>query len=257
MGPIEAAAFALLGVSAGLLIGCAGIGGVIVVPVLVYLAGVPVHVAIAAAMCAFLVSGVVGTYVFAKARSIRWGMTAWMWAGAVPAAFAGALFASAVAPPFIELAIGALTAASGAHVLIRGMGAEAAEGRALSKPALASIGTVTGFASAMTGTGGPLVLVPILVWLEIPVLAAVGLAQAIQLPIAVAATGGNVLAGTLDIELGLLLGLGLALGTWAGAQAAHALPRAALRRFVSSLLVLVGGAILFRVIVTMGASATT
>jgi len=250
MGPSELAAFAALGLTAGLLIGCAGIGGVILVPALVYLADVPVHAAIAAAMCAFLLSGVVGTYVFARAKSIRWSMTAWMWAGAVPAAFAGALFASAAAPALIELAIGALTAASGVYALAGNMGAEPSEGRVLSGAALASIGTVTGFTSAMTGTGGPLVLVPILVWLEIPVLAAIGLAQAIQLPIAVAATGGNLLAGTLDVMLGLVLGLGIVLGTWVGAKAAHSLPRGVLRKFVSVLLVMVGGGILIRLVIT-------
>lgn len=246
MAPLEVLVYAGLGMGAGLLIGCVGVGGVILVPALVYLVGLPVQVAIAAAMGAFLLSGFVGTYAFAQAGSIRWDMTAWLWLGAVPAAFAGALLVNAVGGRLIELAVGILTAASGVHALAIDRKTRPGGDAALSGPALTTIGTVTGFTSAMTGTGGPLVLIPILVWLEIPVLAAIGLAQAIQLPIAAAATGGNLLAGTFDAALALALGCGIVLGTWAGAKAAHVLPRALLRDFVAGLLVLLGGAILVR-----------
>jgi uncharacterized membrane protein YfcA len=94
------------------------VGGVVLVPALVYLAGMPIQAAVAAAMCAYLVSGIVGTYAFAKAGSIRWNMTAWMWVGAVPAGFAGALFVNVVPAAFIELAIGMLAAVAGFHALV-------------------------------------------------------------------------------------------------------------------------------------------
>jgi hypothetical protein len=241
-------AYAALGLGAGLLIGCVGIGGVILVPALVYVAGLSVQTAIAAAMCAFLVSGIVGMYVFAKAGSVRWEMTRWLWLGAVPSAFAGALLVNAVTPAFIELAIGALTAASGAYALASEGHVGARGTHAQPAPRLSWIGALTGFTSALTGTGGPLVLVPILVWLEMPVLVSVGLGQAIQLPIAAAATGGNWWAGTLDIGLAAALACGIALGTWAGAKAAHRLPTAALRRLVASLLLIVGASILLRLL---------
>lgn len=243
--PLTPWLFALLGVAAGALIGCVGIGGVIVVPALVYLFDVPIHAAIAAAMFAFLMSGVVGTAVFTRKRSIRWDMTGWMWAGAMPAAFAGALFATAVAPAVIEAAVGLLAAASGAHALLVNGGGEPRRS-APSNPVLLGVGAFTGFSSSVTGTGGPLVLIPILVWLELPVLVAIGLAQAIQVPIAVLATAGYVVAGALDVRTGAFIGAGILAGTWAGARLAHVLPRAILRRIVSALLVAVGASILVR-----------
>ena len=87
MGALDFVLYALLGVGAGALIGCVGIGGVILVPILVYVAAIPLPTAIAAAMCAFLISGIVGVYVFAKARTVDWRTTAWLWLGAAPAAF--------------------------------------------------------------------------------------------------------------------------------------------------------------------------
>jgi uncharacterized membrane protein YfcA len=232
-----------LGVGAGLLVGGVGIGGVIVVPALVYLAGYPLPVAIAAAMGAFIVSGLVGTRAYAKARSIRWRMTLPLWLGALPCAFAGALLVDAVPAALLELAIGLLTLGSGLHALARPR-PRTNESRALSPPLLAAIGGMTGLVSAMTGTGGPLVLVPILVALHVPMLASIGLAQAIQLPIAAAATGGFLMSGLLDVRLASALAAGIALGTWVGAKAAHALPTYTLRRAVAVLLVLIGGAML-------------
>lgn len=237
--------FALLGVVAGLLIGCVGIGGVVIVPALVYLLGVPIHAALAAAMFAFVLSGIVGTAVFARNRSIRWDMTGWMWAGAMPAAFAGAMLATAIAPSLIEAAIGVLAAASGVHALV-GAREPAALRQSVPNHVLLGAGAFTGFSSSLTGTGGPLVLIPILVWLELPVLVAIGLAQAIQLPIAVLATAGFVVGGTLDVSIGASVGAGIVAGTWAGARVAHVLPRTVLRRIVAALLVVVGASILAR-----------
>jgi uncharacterized membrane protein YfcA len=240
-------AYVALGSAAGLLIGCVGIGGVIVVPALVYLAGLPPQTAIAAALCAFLVSGIVGIYAYTKAGSIRWRDAAFTWLGALPFAFAGAWLATVLRPVWLEAAIGLLTAGAGLHALARRRGAVPRSERSPSATGLAGIGAVTGLLSAVTGTGGPLVLVPILVWLDAPLLAAIGLGQAIQLPIAVAATAGNWLAGTLDLRLSVTLAVGIALGTWIGAKAAHALPTRALRSAVNALLVVIGAAILLRV----------
>lgn len=241
------AIYALLGAFSGLLIGCVGIGGVIVVPVLVHLFGVSVHAAIAAAMFAFLAAGLVGTTVFARRRSIRWDMTAWLAAGAMPAAFGGALAASAIEPAVLEAAIAVLAIVTGIRALLRGR-EDGSTGRVLPAPLLVAVGAGTGFASSLTGTGGPLVLVPLLVRLELPALVAIGLAQAIQLPIAAFATAANLVAGTLDPAAGAILGVGIAAGTWAGARLAHALPRVALTRIVAALLVAVGAAMLFALV---------
>lgn len=251
LGSFTLAAIIVLALLSGLLIGCIGIGGVVLVPALHYLGGIPIHTAIGAAMMAFLVSGLVGTIVFGNKQSIKWDMAPWLWAGAMPGALLGAWTSSAAPAALLELAIGALTAVSGIHALTQGSdrtpATSGANGATLSTVALASVGAFTGFASSLTGTGGPLVLVPILMWLRVPVLTAIGLAQAIQLPIAVMATGGNYAAGTLDLQLGALLGLGLAAGTWGGAHLAHALPRAVLFRIVAAVLVGIGIIIVVRI----------
>ncbi len=237
---------ALLGIMSGLMIGCIGIGGVILVPALVFLAGIPIKIAIPAALLAYILSGLVATIVFARAKSIRWGMAIGLCIGATPAAFAGAWAVSAFNRLLLESCLGLLTFLSGLNSLRTQKLVEDAHPE-VSNGVLLTVGGVTGFLSSLTGTGGPLVLVPIMISMSVPVLTAVGLSQAIQLPVAVAATLGNILYGKLDLALGGVLAASLTVGSWYGAKLAHVVPRTLLRRIVSVVLLLIGAFILVNV----------
>ena len=85
---LEVVWIALLGALSGLMIGCIGIGGVILVPALVFLAGIPIQIAIPAAMFAYILSGLVATAVFARNKSIDWRMASSLCIGGTPSAFA-------------------------------------------------------------------------------------------------------------------------------------------------------------------------
>ncbi len=234
------------------MIGCVGIGGVILVPLLSYIVGIDIHIAIAGAMFAFLISGATGTLLYAKSRSIDWSMAAWLWAGAMPAAFAGALAASVLPKSSLELCLGLLAAITGLHSLKQRDQSRQETEQQPPAAALIAIGAVTGILSALTGTGGPLVLIPILMWCRVPVLTAIGLSQAIQLPIGLLATGGNIYTGSLDLAMGCLLGVGISLGTIGGGKIAHRLPRTILRTIVSILLIVVGSLILLKLGYSLG-----
>jgi uncharacterized membrane protein YfcA len=238
---------AVLGCVSGLMIGCIGIGGVILVPALVFLGGIPIQIGIPAAMLAYILPGLVATSVFARHKSIEWSMGGLLCAAATPTAFAGAWAVSALNPRWLEVGLGLLTFFSGMNAL-RTPHAEHLPKHGLSGTAMTAIGGFTGFASSVTGTGGPLVLVPILVAASLPVLTAVGLSQIIQVPIAIAATDGNVLYGKLDLTLAATLAVSLTVGSWFGAKLAHSVPRHTLRRIVSIVLVAVGIFILLNVI---------
>lgn len=233
---------AALGV--GALIGCVGIGGVLLVPALAYLGGVPIHDAIAAAMFSYLFSGAAATWIFARKGSIDWTASAWLGAGAMPAAFAGAFSAALVSARVLEALIGALVLFAGVRAFQRNVADRRSD--ALSGPGLAGLGAFVGFGSAMTGTGGPLMLVPLLVWLRVPILTTIGLSQVIQVPIAALATAGNVLYGHLDLWLGSLLAGALLAGAVLGARLAHVVSTGFLTRFVGVLMLAVGILIVVR-----------
>jgi len=233
----------VIGLLAGFLIGSVGIGGVIVVPALAYLIDLDIRYAIAAALMGFVFTGIVGTVQYARKGSIAWGPAKVLVAAAAPAALLGSLMIQSVSPLLLKCLIGVLAALSGLQAIFGSSILEGASARALSSRQLATAGAFTSFVSTLSGTGGPLLLVPILMWQQQPLLGAIGLSQVIQLPISVVATLTNFTMGTLDLYLGGALAIGLSGGCWLGASAAHHLPGKVLKLIVSCLLVVIGAAI--------------
>ena len=245
MEPLSLALIGFLSIFVGILIGGIGIGGILLVPMLTFVFGMGVHEAIGSAMFSYIFSGFVGALLYARESSIRWSMAFWLFVGAIPAAFAGA-FLSSVTPSWgLELFIAFLIILAGTNAVIRKDDYQTQE-YLLTKTHLVGIGIITGVGSAMSGTGGPLVLVPILVWLKVPVLTAVGLSQAVQLPIASLATAGNFLYGSVNIFVSVTLALSLMIGATIGARIAHAISRAVLKNIVAWVLVIVGFFMFFR-----------
>jgi hypothetical protein len=235
---------AVLAAVAGVLIGCIGVGGVLLVPGLSLL-GIDVHAAIAASLFSFIFSGVVGVFLFARRGVIPLREALWFGAGAAPGALAGALLVARLGGELLLGLVGAAVLLAGvrtiASPLPRGGG-----GSLPGRPLLLPLGAAIGAASALTGTGGPLLAVPLLLALRVPALPAVGLAQAIQVPIALTASAGALWTATLDLRLGAVLAVAVAAGTALGARLAAALPLALLTRIVAVVLLLVGALLALR-----------
>jgi uncharacterized protein len=224
----------------GVLIGCVGIGGVLLPPALVYLGGLGFHAAAATSTWAFLFCAAAGTWSYSGRGSIDWRMAAWLGAGVVPAAFAGARANAALPEGLLMAILAALMVLTGSDALLRGSPGSGGGTRRLGIPALLAIGAFVGFGSALTGTGGAVLLVPVLLLLRVPVLAAVGAAQAVALPIVAFSTAGFLLYGSVEFALGTAAGLVGAVGVVAGARIAHAVPAATLRRVVATALLCAG-----------------
>jgi uncharacterized membrane protein YfcA len=226
----------------GLLIGAVGIGGVLLVPALTFVADLSIHEAIPACMLSYLATGTVAVLVYARHGSIAWDKVKWLCLGAVPAAYLGSVSLLSIPAPLVMLIIASLMIFAGIDALRKlsnkttGHKPEVRIGRV----SLIVIGSITGFGSAITGTGGPLIIVPIIVFLGLPVLTAVGLSQAIQIPIATFASIGNWMAGNLNVSLGLVIAGSMVMGTLIGAMLVHRLPEKPIRMFVAVLLVVVG-----------------
>ena len=228
------------GVLSGFLIGSAGIGGVIIVPALTYLIGIDIQFAIAMALMGFILTGIVGTIQYQRRGSIQWRPASVLAVAAVPAAILGSLFVQNVSPLLLKCLIGGFAAASGLQAVLSGELGEKVSSETLSSLRLATIGAFTSFFSALSGTGGPLLLVPILMWERQQLLGAIGLSQVIQLPISIVATLTNLVMGTVDVYLGTILAVSLSVGCWFGAFVAHRVEVTILRFCVSCLLILVG-----------------
>jgi uncharacterized membrane protein YfcA len=229
---------------AGWLIGATGIGGVLVVPVLHQMQGIALPQAIAAASLAFALPGAAAAWRLRGSGARLPAGTIALSLFALPGAALGALLVHHVATSALLAGLAALALASGLwglrpHAL-------AQDGAPLAKPAMALIGAGVGLGSALTGTGGPVLLVPLLMLLRQPLRSTVPVAQAIQLPVALCAATGHAIAGALDWRLALVLGVVLLAGALAGQWSAPRTPAAALHRLVCVLLILTGSWFLYR-----------
>ena len=226
---------------AGVLIGAAGIGGVILVPLLVYFAGIDIHTSIAASVAAFFVSGLVGTVTYSKRGVIRWLDFVAVSAGAIPGAILGAHVLPKIEANFLTFFIAFVLMASAVKQFTGTKSSNPpCPTQNIPKYQLALVGLVTGFLSVLSGTGGPLVLLPLLNLLSTPLITAIGLSQVIQLPIATFASIGNTVNSLIDWELVMVLSFGLAFGSFIGAKGSERLPIAHIRLLVSILLFLSG-----------------
>lgn len=233
--------FVLMLVSAllvGVLTGYVGIGGILLPPALVYIGGLDFHLAAATSMWAFVFAGVGGTLTYFRHRNVDWRMVAWLGVGIAPAALGGA-WANIALPESVPIAVLALLiVVTGVVTLLRSTAVEHAQ--YFESPTLLAIGAFVGFGSALTGTGGPVLLVPILLLLQTPVRVAVGIGMAISLTVTVSSTVGYVYYGSVDFVLGTMLGLALVVGVVASARIAHTVRVKTLQRIVAAALICIG-----------------
>ena len=250
---MSAAVLALM-LFAGLGIGMTGIGGVLVVPGLSALQEMPLTRAVPASTLAFLFTGIAATLKLQWQRRAA-NANATGTGTAAPQADRHALLALQVAA-LLGAALGALTLrwlpATGMHLALALLalfsGLQTLLARAVpehsarmpARATLAAIGLAVGLGSAWSGTGGPILLLPALMWLAMPTRSAIAMAQAVQLPIALAATAVNWWTGQLDWALGLVLGALLVLGWAVGDRLAARIATLQLRRLLGGLLVVLG-----------------
>lgn len=224
-------ALPVLAVVVGVLIGMVGVGGVLLPPGLVALGELTANEATATSTWAFVFTGVVGTVAYAWRGVVPWGMLARLTVGVVPAAFLGALVNARLPASVVLLGLAALTLFVGVQQLRPRSVRETRDW--LGASTLVAVGAFVGFGSALTGTGGPVLLVPVLLTLGVAPLRAVAASQAVQLPVVVAGSFGYLQTGLVDIRLGTALGCLAAVGVVAGAVVATRIPAEGLRRIVA------------------------
>jgi uncharacterized protein len=218
-------AAAVLTLVAGFLIGATTLGGLIVVPALTGLADVELDRAVAAANAAMIAPALLAMGVALGDRSQR-RIVAIVAVGASLGALVGAA-SLAVLPATATIGTMAVLAVIGG---IRGLRSESetadASRNALPVPALAALSALAGAVSAITGSGGPIAIWPLLLLASQPMALCWIAAQAIQLPVAIGATAANAFAGRLDVPmtaaLAVLLAAGFVLGRRVSAKASVA-----------------------------------
>lgn len=223
---------------AGGLIGASGIGGVLLVPVLTKLGGVPLPQAIAAASLGFALPALVALGPLRRERALA-ARCVPLLVGGLAGAATGALLVRWMPAAALMTGVTVLVLFSGWRGLRRSTITESAAAP-LAAPMLLALGVLVGLGSALTGTGGPVLVLPLLMLMRQPLVFSVVAAQAIQLPVALASSTVHALEGRLDLRLAASCGVLMLAGSIAGQRAATRLDTRQLQRLVSMLLLAVG-----------------
>lgn len=232
------AAAALLLLLAGAAIGATGIGGIVAVPALTALGGQDTLGAVAASSLAFGATGAAAWWRMPGGADDRPALRS-LQGSALLGAASGAALAAALPPGWLRATVATLAMLSGLHALLGR--APAAETGALPAPLpMAGLGFVVGIGSALSGTGGPVMLLPLLMLLRVPLRPAIAAAQGVQLPVALAASAVHAAAGRIDWGLATAVAAALLAGWWLGDRLARRVPTAGLRRGVAVCLIATG-----------------
>ena len=239
--PAAALLLAAVAVAVGFFIGAVGVGGVLLIPFLVLLGGLDIHAAAATALFTFLFTGLLGTWLFQRRGSIRWRLALPVCAGATLAGYLGAAAASRVDPRPLTLLIAAIIMVAGLWVLRPAP--ERASSRDGGGPGdtatLLGVGAASGFGSGLSGAGGPLFSVPMMVLLGFSPLAAIGVSQVLQIVAAVSGSLASVQDGRIDFALAAWVTAFELAGVVAGTWLAHTVDGAVLRRLAAWLCIAV------------------
>jgi uncharacterized membrane protein YfcA len=238
---------AAVAVVVGLFIGTVGVGGILLVPALTYLGGLTVHAAAATALFTFIFTGVLGTWLFHRRGSIDWRITNPVCAGAVVFSVLGAWASSLLDARPLALIIAAIIVFAGAYILLPAGTAGHRQGRSpAERVLLVGVGAVSGFGSGLSGAGGPLFSVPMMMLTGFVPLAAVGTSQVLQIVAAVFGTAGNLAYGRIDFGVAAWVTLLELAGVAVGVRLAHVISVGTLRRLAAALCILVGAFMLWR-----------
>ena len=227
---------AVLLAGTGLLVGAVGVGGFLVVPILVLLAGVPVDEAVVFAAISFVVLGIVAFAVRSRRAVDPLGGYASYLLAAAAGAWGGVLIVGALTNHALTWVIAAAFAA--AAVAEWFWRPEAGEARPIGHLRSVALGALTGAGSAITGTSGPMVAMPLLAYAGVSTRERIGIAQVAQLPIALTATAAFLWMRDVSWPFAAEVALAIAAGFAPGIYWARALPGRPLSRAAALLMLL-------------------
>lgn len=250
--PIEPSLLVVLVIIAfcsGIGITTIGPGGIFVTAALYALTSLSSSEIAGTAHAMFLATGLVGSVAYIHSGEIRTGegrvlailLSGSSIVGAVTGSFANALVPRSV----FGLLLGGVASSVGIVILYR-------ERRGLEPytrvdpsirrgwVGLGILGFTLGVCSGLLGIGGPVLAVPALVVIGVPMLLAVAVAQVQSIFIAMFATAGYLVRGTISLPLAIFVGIPLLAGVVVGWRIAHLIDPARLKLALGVVLVAVG-----------------
>ncbi len=260
------AGYLVLGAVAGFLAGLFGVGGgLVLVPVLLFLfdaqhfsAEHTMHLALGTSMATIVFTSLASMRKHHQHGAVNWQVVRGITPGILLGTALGALLASSIPTRGLGIFFTLFVYFAAAQILI-----DKRPHPSRQLPGIAGMtltGTFTGWISSLVSIGGGTIVVPFLIWCNVPLRHAIGTASAIGFPIAVGGTLGYIAVGS-HIEalpaphlgyvyLPALFWVALASVVTAplGARAAHRMKVELLRKLFAVLLIMLATKLLLKVL---------
>ena len=235
-------ALALAALAVGVLIGASGIGGVLLIPALMGLGGLSTHQAMATAMFSFFFVGIAATWIYHRYGSLEPRMALPVLAGTLVSAYPGALVNAHASAGALNLILAAVIIGSSLYSLLppRAVPLAGRLGPKADRLLLFGIGLFTGFLCGMTGAGGGIVSIPVMLLCGYAALPVIATGQALQSSISLSGSISHLAHGFVMFPLVWWVTLAQLAGIALGVRLAHAMPVALLKRCVGLLSLAIG-----------------
>lgn len=213
------------------------------------LGGLDIHEATATTLFVFLFTGLLGTWMFHRRGHLYPRIAAPVCIGSVAFSYLGAFVNAMVESRPLTIIIAAVIVFSGVYVLLPARHAEGSyrDGRGASQQALLfGAGALSGFGSGLSGAGGAVFSVPLMLILGFKPLAAIGTSQVLQIVVATSGTAGNLRYGSVNFMAAAWVVLFALAGVAIGVRTAQSASALVQRRMVAGLCIVVGAFMLVR-----------
>lgn len=239
-----------LAVIVGLLVGVTGIGGILLIPGIAMLGGLPTHEAMATALFSFILVGISGTISFQRSGGVDWSL-------ALPLSLGGGIFSAIgawanvfVPAPPLNCLLGIVILFAGCNALRprSAVGIPWAPVSPHRSALLFGIGASTGFIAGLTGVGGPVLSIPFMIMLGFQPIACI--ISALPYQIATAATGSvsNYMHQTINFSVGLPVSIAEVAGILVGTRLARRVSAHMLRLAIGTICLVVGALVLLQAV---------
>jgi len=235
----------LLGLAAlcvGFLIGTTSVGGVLLIPALMFFGGLGTHEAMATALFSFLFTGIIATYLFQRFGSFDWEVTLPVAAGSFISSYAGAYAGSLASASQLDTLLATIIIASSLYSLYpTGRGSVSGRlGRKGNGFLLLGIGLFTGFFCGMTGAGGGIISVPVMLIFGYAALPTIAAGQVLQILISLSGSASNYANDFINFSMVWWVTLCELAGVLIGVRVAHAIPAAGLKKSTTCISLAIG-----------------
>ncbi len=231
----------LAGIGIGLVSSLLGVGGGIFMVPLLLLTGLvgTAQEATGTSIVGVLATGISGSIGYFLRRQSPWRTSLTLMPGALAGSYLGAALAGEISSLMLSLAFGLFLLYPATVLLLGKEPKELVRGRDRGNlpPYLGLlVGLLAGTASSLFGIGGGVIMVPVLLWLGLPMVQAVAGSLLVMVPTAALSTALHAAAQRTHWDLALPLVAGILGGGQLGPAVAVRLPQRTLRRLFSLVL---------------------